>query len=251
MAPSKLSGSVTEIERPKRGPKWEPPWQGDLGLFRHASPREAVSDAILGLIRGGELRPGMRLPSEPQLVRMTGISRSSVREAVRSLQTMGLLEVRRGQGTFVRNIDSESVTDAQLLLLLDDHTVLENLVEVRCALEPLIARVAAERATDEDIAAIGDALHAMTSAHGMDEWRPAHLAFHKAVVDATHNIILMKIWGLITVFLKDSPLVTGSLRVTMPHVHIDLYEAIRTRDGSKTAAAMAEHITDMQRALNE
>jgi GntR family transcriptional repressor for pyruvate dehydrogenase complex len=251
MAPSRQSGIVTEIERPKRGPKWEVPWQGDLGILRHASPREAVSDAILELIRGGELRPGMRLPSEPQLVQMTGISRSSVREAVRSLQTMGLLEVRRGQGTFVRDIDSESVTDAQLLLLLDDHTVLENLVEVRCALEPVIARVAAERATEEDIAAIGEALHAMNSARGMDEWRPAHLAFHKSLVDATHNIILRKIWGLITVFLKDSPLVTGSLRATMPHVHIDLFEAIKDRDGRKAATAMSEHISDMQLALNE
>jgi GntR family transcriptional repressor for pyruvate dehydrogenase complex len=251
MAPNDQSGTVTEIERPKRGPKWEPPWQGDLGQFHRASPREAVSDAILELIRGGELRPGMRLPSEPQLVQMTGISRSSVREAVRSLQTMGLLEVRRGQGTFVREIDSESVTDAQLLLLLDDHTVLENLIEVRCALEPVIAQVAAERANDDDVAALGEALHAMNSAQGMEEWRPAHLAFHKALVDATHNIILMKIWALVTIFLKDSPLVTGSLRVTMPHVHIDLYEAVEAHDGQKAAAAMAEHISDMKLALNE
>jgi DNA-binding FadR family transcriptional regulator len=241
--------TATAIERPKRGPKWDPPWQGDLGLLRAASPREAVSDAIVGLIRSGELRPGMRLPSEPQLVEMTGISRSSVREAVRSLQTMGLLEVRRGQGTFVRGVDSESMTDAQLLLLLDDHTVLENLVEVRCALEPLIARVAAERATDEDVAAIGEALRALNAAHGMDDWRPPHLAFHKALVDATHNIVLKKIWSLITVFLKDSPLVTGTFQVTMPHVHTDLHEAIKDRDGSKAAIAMARHIDDMRSVL--
>jgi DNA-binding FadR family transcriptional regulator len=251
MPPTKQAEMVTEIERPKRGPKWDPPWQGDLGQLRAASPREAVSDAIVALIRSGELRPGMRLPSEPQLVQMTGISRSSVREAIRTLQTMGLLEVRRGQGTFVREIDPESVTDSQLLLLLDDHTVLENLVEVRCALEPVIARVAAERATAEDVAVISEALRAMNSAVGMDDWRPAHLAFHKALVDATHNIILMKIWGLITVFLKDSPLVTGALKVSMPHVHTDLYDAITVRDGSKATAAMADHISDMLTALNE
>jgi GntR family transcriptional repressor for pyruvate dehydrogenase complex len=243
--------STVVVARPKRGPKRMPPWQGDLGPFRVESPREAVSDAVLGLIRSGELRPGMRLPSEPQLVAMTGISRSSVREAVRSLETMGLLQVRRGQGTFVREIDAGSVTDAQLLLLLDNHKMLEDLVEVRCVVEPWIARLAAERATEEDIAAIRQALEAMHEAPNHEGWRPAHLAFHTALVNSTHNILLTKIWSLVTIFLKDSPLVTGVLTVTAPHVHDNLLAAIAAHDTDAAIAAMGTHVSDMMRALNE
>jgi GntR family transcriptional repressor for pyruvate dehydrogenase complex len=176
---------------------------------------------------------------------MTGVSRASVREAVRSLQAMGLIEVRRGQGTFVREIDSDSVGDAQLLLLLNDHTILESLIEARRTIEPAIVQFATERATDDDLAAMERALVAMDAAESLDEWRPAHLAFHQALVEATHNVIFMKFWGLITVFLKDSPLVTGSFLPQLPRVHVDIYEAIKARDGEKAGASMRKHIADM------
>jgi DNA-binding FadR family transcriptional regulator len=92
--------------------------------------------------------------------------------------------------------------DAQLLLLLNDHSILENLIEVRRMIEPSIAALAAEHATEANIAALGHAVRAMNDAGSLEEWRPAHLAFHKALVDATHNVILMKIWGVIAVFLR-------------------------------------------------
>ena len=113
---------------------------------------------MLDLVRSGELKPGMRLPSEPQLAEMTGISRTSVREAVRGLQTIGILEIRRGQGTFIRDINSSSVVDAQMMMLLDNYQALLDLVEVRRGIEPLIVQLAAERATDEDIAGLREAL---------------------------------------------------------------------------------------------
>lgn len=235
---------TTDI-RPKRGPKRKPPWQGDLGQFQGFSPREAVTDAIIALIRSGDLKPGMRLPSEPQLVEMTGISRSSVREAVRGLQTMGLLEIRRGQGTFVREIDSSSAVDAQMLLMLDNRQVLLDLMDVREALEPLIARRAAEHATDEDKALLRSALEQMTRAEYGENWRPAHLAFHSAMVDSTRNMLLMKIWSLVTIFLKDSPLVTATRSENDEKVHKRIYEAIAANDPEAAVNAMSQHITDM------
>jgi GntR family transcriptional repressor for pyruvate dehydrogenase complex len=224
-------------------------WNGKLGQFRQASPRDAVSESILSLIRSGELKPGTRLPSEPQLIAMTGVSRSSVREAIRSLETMGLVEIRRGKGTYIREIDTGGMTDAQMLLMLADRKVLENLVEVRERLEPMMARLAAERATDEDVAALRHHLEGMSHARDHELWRPAHLAFHQALAEATHNIILTKIWSLITMFLKDSPLVTGSTTPSLPHVHETLFEAIATHDVARAEEAMAAHVTDMTRIL--
>lgn len=224
-------------------------WNGRLGQFKQASPRDAVSESILSLIRSGELKPGTRLPSEPQLIEMTGVSRSSVREAIRSLETMGLVEIRRGKGTYIREIDTGGMTDAQMLLMLADRKVLENLVEVRETLEPMMARLAAERATDEDIVALRHHLDGMSHARDHEAWRPHHLAFHQALAEATHNIILTKIWGLISIFLKDSPLVTGSTSPSMPQVHEALVDAIVAHDVERADAAMARHIQDMMRIL--
>jgi GntR family transcriptional repressor for pyruvate dehydrogenase complex len=247
-----MTNSMTEQDSrgpaettPKRGHKRNPPWQGSLGQFRGFSPRQAVSDAVLGLIRSGELKPGMRLPSEPQLVEMTGISRSSVREAVRGLQTMGLLEIRRGKGTFVRSIEPANLVDAQMLLMLDNYQVLNDLIEVREGIEPLIVRLAVERATDDDIAALRDHIEQMAKTDNSGNSRLAHLAYHSALVDATHNIILKKVWSLIALFLKDSPLVTGYPSVNDYDVHMALVEAIANHDPEAATAAMSKHIEGM------
>lgn len=224
-------------------------WSGRFGQFTATSPRDVVSESILALIRSGELKPGARLPSEPQLIELTGVSRSSVREAIRSLETMGLLEIRRGKGTYVRAIETSTMADAQILLMLADRRVLENLVEVRVLLEPLMARLAAERATPDDLEALRRQLNAMRDAPDREAWRPPHLAFHQALAEATHNIIMSKIWGMVAIFLKDSPLVTGGTEPTLPHIHETLYAAIAIHDCDAAEAAMDQHISDMTRVL--
>ena len=224
-------------------------WSGRLGQFKAHSPRDVVSESILALIRSGELKPGARLPSEPQLIELTGVSRSSVREAIRSLETMGLLEIRRGKGTYIRAIETGAMADAQMLLMLADRRVLENLVEVRVLLEPLMARLAAERATPDDVDALRRQLEAMRDAPDREAWRPPHLAFHQALAEATHNIIMSKIWGMVAIFLKDSPLVTGGTEPTLPHIHETLYAAIAAHDLDAAEAAMGQHVSDMTRVL--
>ena len=242
---------VVTAPEPIGGAKRTPRWPGRLGQIRQVSPRDAVSEEILALIRSGELKPGERLPSEPELIEMTGVSRSSVREAIRGLETMGLIEIRRGKGTYVREISPVGVNDAQLLLMLADRKVLEDLIEVRLTLEPLIVKLAAERATASDVAALKHTLDSMRKARGHDEWRPPHLAFHQLLAEATHNIILTKIWSLVTLFLKDSPLVTGATVAAQPHVHEDLYEAIAAHDPERAQATMQAHQQDMKRVLTD
>lgn len=242
---STTEGQVTSSHRPrKRAPAWDGPWD----QFKPLSPRDAVVETILNLIRNGDLRPGMRLPSEPQLSRMIGVSRSSVREASRTLEARGLLSIKRGQGTYVREVGG-AVADSQMLLLLADHQALENLIEVRLVLEPLIVRLAAERATGEDIAAMRAAVAEMRRAPDHEAHRPPHLAFHEALAEATHNILLTKLWGLISLFLRDSPLAKGTIPPTRPNVHDEIFAAVETHNADAALAAMHEHIADMVRAL--
>jgi len=239
MKSSDQLGPESSDAKPKRGPKRMDPWQGNLGQFRGASPREAVTEAILDLVRRGELKPGMRLPSEPQLAEMSGISRTSVREAVRGLQSIGILEIRRGQGTFVSDISASSVIDAQMVMLLESRRALLDLTEVRKGIEPLIARLAAERAEESDVSALRLALSEMVASDDdRVRWRDAHLEFHSSLAGATQNVILMKVWGLIVLFLRDSPLVTTSHPANDGAIHQAILDAIESRDAEAAMAAM-------------
>jgi GntR family transcriptional repressor for pyruvate dehydrogenase complex len=223
-------------------------WSGQqLTRVRSVSPREAVSEQILGLIRSGVLRPGDRLPSEQELMAMTSVSRPSVREAIRSLASLRLVEIRRGKGTFVQEIAADGLTEGQVVLMLADRRALEDLVEVRQALEPLVARLAAERADDEDARALDEAIQGMRGAPDHEAWRVAHLDFHRLLARATHNVILAKMWALIQTFLKDSPMVTGT--PSRPQVHDELYAAIAAHDPDRAAMAMDRHLTDMRRIV--
>jgi GntR family transcriptional repressor for pyruvate dehydrogenase complex len=218
-------------------------WNGQLAQVKSVSPREAVGEQILGLIRSGALKPGDRLPSEPELMAMTGVSRPSVREAIRSLASMQLVEIRRGKGTYVQQVAASGLGDGQVLLMLGDHQALKDLVEVRLALEPLVVRLAAERADQDDVRLLARAVEAMRQAPSQVEWRAAHLDFHEGLAHATHNIILTKMWTLVQMFLKDSPMVTGT--PSDPRVHEDLAGAIAAHDVDRAITAMQQHLTDM------
>src|SRR5262249_46636938 len=119
--------------------------------------RRATADAITAIqeqIRSGRLVPGARLPSERALSESLGVSRPTVREAVQSLAAMNILHVRHGAGIFVSSLDlDELLTRMRFALELSEPTV-DNLFEVRIALEPRAAELAAKRATDEQIAGI-------------------------------------------------------------------------------------------------
>jgi DNA-binding FadR family transcriptional regulator len=131
--------------------------------------------------------------------------------------------------------------------MLADRKALEDLVEVRQALEPLVAQLAAERADDEDVQALGTAVKGMGSAADNATWRAAHLDFHRLLARATHNVILAKMWALVQMFLQDSPMVTGAS--SQPQVHDELYAAIAAHDRDRAAVAMHQHVMDMQRIV--
>jgi GntR family transcriptional repressor for pyruvate dehydrogenase complex len=227
----------------------ESTWIGRIGQLKRVSLRDEVIALIVGMIRAGELRPGSRLPSEPRLLAMTGVSRSPLREALRELEAMGLIEILPGKGTFVREIAPET-SDAQLILGLTDHELLKSIVEVRLTLEPLVAQLAAERATDQDLARLRAILDEMAAAgEDAERARNAHLAFHDALTDATHNVILAKVWSLFSVFYRDSPLLRGPETSVVPTAHEDLYAAIAAHNVDRAVALANGHNMDMLRIL--
>ena len=219
--------------------------------------RDDVVERLLDLLRSGALKPGDRLPPEPELMQLAGVGRSTVREAVRTLASMQLVDVRHGHGTFVRDSSAQALTDPQMLLYLRDHHVAQDLMEARRTLEPEIARLAAQRCTPEDARAMRDAMQRWSTGRGADsrtpEWRAAHLDFHEALARATHNVVLIRMWASAATFLRDSPLVrpaapparaTDWLARKAP-LHHALYEAVAAHDAERAADAMRAHVEDM------
>jgi len=152
---------------------------------------EAAIQRIRDLIASGELTPGQRLPAEPELAEMLGTSRSTVREAVRALVTARVLDVRRGDGTFVTSLRPELLLagiGAAADLLQDPFTL--ELVQVRRILEPAATSLAATRITDAELDALGECLHLMSTASSQDELVLHDEQFHATVAEAAGNATL-------------------------------------------------------------
>ncbi|BDG60182.1 FadR/GntR family transcriptional regulator [Caldinitratiruptor microaerophilus] len=225
-----------------------------LEPIKRVSVSAVIVDRIRQSIESGSLRPGDRLPPERDMARQLGVSRLSVREAIKVLEAMGLVEVRPGDGTFVRRATAENLVDPVLLgHLVEEGTTLAELVEVRMVLEVEMASLAAGRATPEDIEAMESALRRMEEQIGRGEdFLEADREFHAAVCDATRNAVLARMYegimDLVTHLRRRTWRVPGAPERAVAS-HRAILDAIRARDPSRARAAMREHMANVRRDL--
>jgi len=216
-------------------------------------------EQIRELIRTGALSPGSKLPPEPDLAAQLGLSRNLAREAVKALAVARVLEVRRGDGTYVTSLQPSVLLEGlggAVELLQGDAGALLDLMEVRRLLEPAAAALAATRRSDEALAEVKQHLDAMREAREDVELLNAHdAAFHRAVVSATANETLLtildgisgrtlraRIWrGLV-----DSQAAGRTLAE-----HEAIYEALALGDASLSQAAALMHVNSTERWLRE
>ncbi|SEG82810.1 DNA-binding transcriptional regulator, FadR family [Thermomonospora echinospora] len=165
-----------------------------LRTARRSSLVDQVIDQLKGEIVAGAWAVGDKIPPEPVLSETLGVGRNTVREAVRALTHAGLLECRQGDGTYVR---ATSELSGAMRRRLRTAEILE-ILEVRRALEAEAARLAAARRTDADVAAIRRAQACCEEALASRDrtaFVEADLAFHTAVVEATHNRVMIDLYG--------------------------------------------------------
>ncbi|MBA2519571.1 MAG: FadR family transcriptional regulator [Chloroflexia bacterium] len=198
-----------------------------------------VVDAVCGMLRGGGYRVGERLPSEQELGAELGVSRSTVREAVRELTALGVLEIQLGRGTFVRSLRPDLLLRGDSLVEEPNDRIREELLEVRGIVEPEAAALAAIRATDEDIERLRYDVERLAEAAGRGMAPPEDLGFHLDLVRATHNAALWRVSGAIISFYQwDGQLPTEQDAVD----HRAIYEAVRDHDPSRARQAMRDHL---------
>jgi len=210
----------------------------------------------------GELPPGAVLPNEADFGMQLGVSRTALREAVKVLAAKGLLEVRRKTGTRVRPRHDWNALDPDVLNWLFSGKGfalgMPDLLELRLIIEPSGARLAAQRATDENLTEIENALGAMeTAIEDSATSVEADLHFHLAVLDATHNAFMRPFGALIQEALRASFKLTNRDRPAFERSlrrHRDVFEAIRRRDPEGAEAAMRIVLSrtseDIERSLS-
>ncbi|KAB2348076.1 FadR family transcriptional regulator [Actinomadura rudentiformis] len=148
---------------------------------------EAVLEQLQGEVTAGAWRVGDRIPGEFELASQLGVSRPAVREAIRALSHVGVLEVRRGDGTYVR-----SGADPRPLLRKVERASLRDVFEVQLAYDVQAARLAARRRTDADLVRLEELLAARAAATGAEEFGAADSRFHLGVVESTGNAVLIE-----------------------------------------------------------
>jgi GntR family transcriptional regulator, transcriptional repressor for pyruvate dehydrogenase complex len=152
----------------------------------------SLARSLIRFLLSEEVKPGDRLPSERQLAEITGVGRSAVREALKALSLLGIVQVRQGDGTYLKRAESTLLPDViEWGLLLGERKV-RDIIEVRAELEIVGARWAASRRSDADIARLKAEVETMAaSSHDLDKFRKGDVGFHLALAKATHNEILI------------------------------------------------------------
>jgi GntR family transcriptional regulator, transcriptional repressor for pyruvate dehydrogenase complex len=216
---------------------------------------KAVSDDLLARIQRGEYNAGDRLPSEHELMAKYGVGRNTVREAMHSLRTLGIVEIRPRLGA--RVLDSgagNALASSAVSVLLRDHTVIE-LYEVRLILEPAAAEKAAIHRTDEDLIAMRRALTHYRVAYetGTPVWE-ADIEFHQAIADACGNTMVAKVLAPVSDLLSNARRATGTLPAAVALAldqHDEIAAAIEARARKRARRAMTTHIESGIWALNQ
>ncbi len=174
-----------------------------MSTIARLSLADAAAAQLEARIADGEWALGTRLPAEPELMTQLGVGRSTVREAIRTLTRVGLVQVRQGDGTYVtaQPVENES------LLTRCQRAQLHEIHDVREALELQAARLAAERRSDQDLAELRqllDARAAARAARDPEAFAAADVAFHRRIVTATRNTMLVDLYRVLSDALVQS-----------------------------------------------
>ena len=224
--------------------------------YRGPSLHGQVVQELGGRIAGGHYPPGGVLPNEEVLCVELRVSRTALREAIKVLAAKGLVESRPRIGTRVRAIELWNQLDPDVLAwrcrTLPDARFLEQLTEMREIIEPAAAQLAARHRTSEQMLEMDRALAAMGAAKRIGQWVQADLEFHRAILNATGNGLLMPLAALIATALESllglSARKASDFRIALPD-HARVRDAIRSQDTQAAFQAMGFLLADTRRRL--
>ncbi|GAB6157794.1 FadR/GntR family transcriptional regulator [Desulfotomaculum varum] len=220
---------------------------------------EEIVEQIKSMIARGELNPGDKLLPERELAERMQVGRSAVREAYRALEAIGIIEIRPGEGTFVRKLGNKPMTDIMSLAVMTGKDTLFELLELRKIVETEAAALAAARRTEEDLKAIKSCLDQMKlDIESGNLGDLSDIKFHYAIADAAHNSLLTRLMNSITETMKkEMKTIRGNLYLTpgtpqrLYQQHELIYEAIYNGNQQTARTSMFTHLSGAEQRLKE
>jgi GntR family transcriptional repressor for pyruvate dehydrogenase complex len=223
----------------------------DAGAIDTVRPPDRVTTEhvvahVRALIERGELRPGDRLPPERELAVQIGVSRPSVRAGLQALSAMGVVQARHGAGTFITDGPPTLATGPLSFMAALHGFTKDEMFEARRVLEVGAVRLAAERATGQDLATIAEEMAGMFASLDQPLTFLVHdITFHRAIARASHNPILASLIEMVSaMFYEQRKANVGAVRDLREaaEMHRAIYQALRDHDGDAAQAAMSEHL---------
>ncbi|RPK12715.1 FadR/GntR family transcriptional regulator [Priestia endophytica] len=231
--------------------------------YKKIKPRkiyEQVAEELLLSIKNGDLKPGDKLDSVWQLAENFQVGRSAIREALSALRAMGLIEMRQGEGTFVREFDPSMISLPITTAVLMKKEDIENLLEVRKVLEVGASGAAASKRTEEDLINMKNILEKMMNSVGDEELgEKADFQFHLAVAKASQNPLLVGLMNNVGEMMLQSMRETRrvwlySKETTSQRLydeHMQIYKAIEAMDVRRAQDLMISHLMSVEAVLLE
>ncbi len=222
-----------------------------LKQISRVSLSEQVAMQIVDMILSGQWKPGAKLPPEAELGKTLGVSRVTIREALRSVAFIGLVYTRTGQGTFVAGSAPKYIEYLLANGLVRSEKDVRDLVDARMAIEPELAAICAERATPEqlgELACLVKAMEPIVDAAG-EEFLRLDLEFHLSIARYSQSDVLAQLLKAIRSLLQEvinkTAQIPGDRRLAYEG-HLKILEALEHRDVRKARGAMREHIRGLR-----
>ncbi|MGW8530694.1 MULTISPECIES: FadR/GntR family transcriptional regulator [Nocardiopsidaceae] len=221
------------------------------------APREPlaaeVSRRLIDYLTSGQVEPGERIPSERQLAEMLGVNRPTVREAIKSLGFLGLLEIRQSSGTYFRGTDSDVLYRLFELGLVLGERGARDMLQARTELEVVVAGLAARARDDAGVELLRARLTVMRECPA-EEFPEADTAFHATLAELAGNTVLRDVLkGMRAMIQRGWVQRTGAVRPREVAYadHVPIFEAVERGDAEAARAAMAHHMEGASRRLQE
>lgn len=210
---------------------------------------EQVVEQIKKMVEIGELKKGDKLPSERELVSELNVSRSSIREALRSLEIIGLIECKRGEGNFIRkNFENNLFEPLHIIFMLEKSTS-KDVMEVRQIIETESAALASKNIKDKDISILEDMLLKLKNCNDEKKSIDLDKKFHYKIAEMSNNFILLSIMnacsGLIDLNIKgvrDNIILSSDKKEELVKQHEKIFLALKNKDSSKAYSEMRKHM---------
>ena len=209
---------------------------------------EQVIEQIKCKIKSGEIKKGDRLPSEREMAESIGVSRASVREAIRALEVVGLVESKQGAGNYIKtNFDNSLFEPLSVMFMLQESSVKE-MYDLRETLELQCAKLSAENIEDNELALLTTIVDRMYIAGSEEESLELDIKFHYLIAKASRNVLLINVLDVISQLMDEfiqksrmQILHEGNTKESLLEIHENLLRALKCRDESKVCNAMKEH----------